>query len=163
MIYFCLSPSSQPSSRCIINVENPPSPHALLRHEDGDFDLSCRLLIKMCCGFFCCCCCFTQALLHFENQHSFADTIMTGSFLLMVVFIFDTAESLESKLTQCRSLSSQCLSTPQQVTALIPPAGCFTLSFTHPHCEQMPSALLCSTLAITYTIYTLYKICTIDC
>lgn len=54
MIYFCLAPSSQPSSRCIINVENPPSPHVLLRHEDGDFDLSCRLLIRMCCGgFFC--------------------------------------------------------------------------------------------------------------
>lgn len=78
-------------------------------------------------------------------------------FVLMVVFIFYTAGSLERELTKCRSLSSQCLSTPQQVTAVIPPAGHVTLSFSHPYWDHMPSTLLCSTFSITSTGN---KICT---
>lgn len=78
-------------------------------------------------------------------------------FVLMVVFIFYTAGSLEKELTKCRSLSSQCLSTPQQMTVMIPPAGRVMLSFSHPYWDQMQSTLLCSTFSITSTGN---KICT---
>lgn len=53
MVYFCLSSSSQPSSRCIINVENPPSAHAQQRHEDNDFQLCCAPVITKVFSGFC--------------------------------------------------------------------------------------------------------------
>lgn len=72
-------------------------------------------------------------------------------FPLMCFFIFHAAGSLESELAQSQRIfiPSACLPTPQQVTAMIQPAWRFTLSFTHHHCEPVPSTLLCSTFTIT--------------
>lgn len=67
---------------------------------------------------------------------------------LMRVFIFYTAGPLESEQI---FILPVCRSTPQQVTAVIQPAWCFTLSFTHPHSEPVPSTLLCSTFTNIYS------------
>lgn len=52
MVYFCLTSSSQPSSRCIINVESPPSAHAQRSHEDNDFHSRCAPVITKSLAFF---------------------------------------------------------------------------------------------------------------
>lgn len=88
MVYFCLSSSSQPSSRCIINVENPPSAHAQRRHEDNDFHLRCAPVITKSSAVF-----VSSAFLSFwrlpqpRRPHRFS---------LMAVFIFYTTGSLEN-------------------------------------------------------------------
>lgn len=86
-------------------------------------------------------------------------------------FYFDfTKESLQSAhesswlmcflFLQCRIITEQthslqifilsvCLSTPQRGTAVILPARCLALSFTQPHCDTLPSTVLCSTFNIT--------------
>lgn len=83
MVYFCLSSSSQPSSRCIINVENPPSAHALWRHQDNDFYLCCAQVITNSSAV------FVSDFLPFLE-------LAWPCVLLMGVFIFYTAASLEN-------------------------------------------------------------------
>lgn len=88
MVYFCLSSASEPSSRCIINVENPPA-HAQQRHEDNDFHLRCAPVITKSSAFFV----SGLAFLLFRRlpqPHGY------HCFSLMAVFIFYTTGSLEN-------------------------------------------------------------------
>lgn len=89
MVYFCLSSSSQPSSRCIINVENPPSAHAQQRHEDNDFHLRCAPVITKSSAVFV----SGPAFLPFRRL---PQPHRRHCFSLMAVFIFYTTGSLEN-------------------------------------------------------------------
>lgn len=89
MVYFCLSSSSQPSSRCIINVENPPSAHAQRRHEDNDFHLRCAPVITKSSVFFV----SGPAFLSFRRL---PQPRRHHCFSLMAVSIFYTTGSLEN-------------------------------------------------------------------
>lgn len=86
-----------------MNVENPspPSPHALFRHVECDFDLGRGPHIRTSNG-----CLVSHGLPSILSAD--ADTSMTGSSPLIAVFIFPAAVSLDNRLTQCRSLSSFC-------------------------------------------------------
>lgn len=117
MGYFCLSSSSQPSSRCIINVENPPSAHALRRHEDNDFHLHCAPVI-------------TNSSVVFVSHFLPFQELARSCFSLMVVFIFYTAGSLENGADLYPPSVSLCPTAGDLV--LILPAGCVMISTSTP-------------------------------
>lgn len=88
------------------------------------------------------------------HQHIPADAQPWRALFANVCFRFPHCRVIR-KLAHFRSLLSVRLSAPQQVTAVILPAWCLTLSFTHLHWEPVPSTLLCSAFTNINSLNTL--------